>query len=464
MMQQPMMQWPMMQGPMMQRPMMQRPMAAAPMMAAQSYPQSYAQTIVTPMVINPPVQAMPAVTSMGVPVETYAHVQQVTAAPKTLTYDLEVHVTHGDDDCEERLTTGKTSLHDEDLDLREGRAVGLMFLNLDIDQGAQIGSAEIQFQSRLQKEDYCQMEICADANGGATRPFDQNLPSQLANRPRTQGVAWTPGPWAPETPQSTPDLAAIVQDIVNAPNWRRGCNITFILFGLKGQRVAWAFDGQPAKAPMLRVTCTIPEDNAPMDPMVHQGYDAHGHMKVPPPPPPPQEMMIPAEPVPPPAPEVEAVLELAPPAPDQQAHGPPGNPWSMEAYSHENQNHTAPTIHQQPAHLIYEDKFRYARYNLSHENLKPTKLDRQYTFAKATPGYEGEAALDTRVPNSVLDPDHATAMHNLANKPYVPPSAPYATPAITPVAQQVLHVQTVTAPAPRLMSAPVPQTRAVYLQ
>eukprot|EP00669_Euglena_mutabilis_P005760 TRINITY_DN1733_c0_g1_i1.p1 TRINITY_DN1733_c0_g1~~TRINITY_DN1733_c0_g1_i1.p1 ORF type:complete len:465 (+),score=68.18 TRINITY_DN1733_c0_g1_i1:28-1395(+) len=271
---------------------------------------------------------------------------------------LKLRVAHGDDDCEQKLSTGKTSLHDDDLDLREGRLVGIRFQNVQIRPRQQVTAARLFFYSKLDKSDDCKVEIFGDASGDAA-PFTHELNS-VGQRPQTHAtVHWSVPHWIPMSPDESPELARIVQEVVNSPNWHFGGSLAFLLHGTSGHRSAWAFDGNPSLAPSLvlqvveeeeHVVASSPSHESPYrspvgssspfrgSPDFHDGYNAHGF---------------------------------------QRSTGTQGDPWNLPRYAHLDQAHADPPRHNQTAHLIYEDKFRYPRYNLSHECLRPTRLERQ---------------------------------------------------------------------------------------
>ncbi|MFT5142970.1 MAG: hypothetical protein ACI80V_001015 [Rhodothermales bacterium] len=53
--------------------------------------------------------------------------------------------------------------------------------------------------------------------------------------------------------QETPDLKALVQEIVNRSGWGSGNSMAFIITG-SGERTAESYEGSSSKAPLLRVT------------------------------------------------------------------------------------------------------------------------------------------------------------------------------------------------------------------
>lgn len=218
---------------------------------------------------------------------------------------LIMRVAHGDDDCEQKLSTGKTSLHDDDLDLREGRLVGLRFQNVDIKPRQRVTSAILEFHSKLEKNDNCEIDVYGH-HAGNSSPFGHEL-NCLSNRLKTHAVIhWTPQSWVPGTDHYTEDLAPIIQEIVNHPQWHEGNSFTLIFHGTSGHRSAWAFDGNPSLAPQLILKLVeteaheLPDEQqhaqASMPPPsrgpihhqtgngVHEGYDCFGHSRPPAPP------------------------------------------------------------------------------------------------------------------------------------------------------------------------------------
>jgi hypothetical protein len=70
----------------------------------------------------------------------------------------------------------------------------------------------------------------------------------LSSRPTTTTeVAWTAQPW-PATKQSgpdqrTPDLSAVLQEIVGRPGWASGGSVVLLVRG-DGERTAESFEGR----------------------------------------------------------------------------------------------------------------------------------------------------------------------------------------------------------------------------
>ena len=79
---------------------------------------------------------------------------------------------------------------------------------------------------------------------GNARPFRWVI--NLASRTRTSAsVHWSPEPWdvlgERSVRQRTPDLAALIQEVVDRPDWREGNALVLLITG-SGHRSARSFD------------------------------------------------------------------------------------------------------------------------------------------------------------------------------------------------------------------------------
>ncbi len=75
----------------------------------------------------------------------------------------------------------------------------------------------------------------------------------------TASVAWSPPAWdsinAAGSAQQTPDLKAVVQEIVDRDGWSAASSMAFIITG-SGKRVAEAYDGNQSAAPLSHIEFT----------------------------------------------------------------------------------------------------------------------------------------------------------------------------------------------------------------
>jgi GH25 family lysozyme M1 (1,4-beta-N-acetylmuramidase) len=164
----------------------------------------------------------------------------------------------GSDKDVEQATNGAISLTSTDLELvrDEGtsagdQTIGLRFENLPLPVGAEILSANVQFSTDETSSEPTTLAIRAHRSGNAA-VFTTNV-NDLTVRPLTiSSAVWTPPPWNTvgerAAAQRTPDLAAMVAEVVARPSWASGNPLVFIISGA-GKRVAESFDksgGMPA--------------------------------------------------------------------------------------------------------------------------------------------------------------------------------------------------------------------------
>jgi hypothetical protein len=179
----------------------------------------------------------------------------VTVLPEGAT-TLSVPIGASSDDAEQ--SAGTVALTNPALKIvnRAGvnQTVGLRFAGLSIPQGATIQSAYIQFQCRVATTAGASLLIEGQAADNAAT--FAKITNNISSRPRTSAnVGWVPAPWgtvgAQGADQQTPDLTAVMQEIVNRGGWTAGNSMAFIITGT-GVRTAEAFDG--LFAPVLHVT------------------------------------------------------------------------------------------------------------------------------------------------------------------------------------------------------------------
>lgn len=171
-------------------------------------------------------------------------------------------VTQTNDDVEERKSDGKMNMTSSDLELGyegdESQIVGIRFNHLPIPQGAYISGAYLQFTVDETASGGASVNISAQKADHA--PIFTSLPYELSSRNKTDAiVGWAIPDWPDKAEsganQQTPDLSAIVQEIVNRPNWAAGNSIAFLIEG-NGTRTAESYDGSEDGAPKLVLTFT----------------------------------------------------------------------------------------------------------------------------------------------------------------------------------------------------------------
>ena len=181
------------------------------------------------------------------------------------------------DDAEEDITgptAGDVRRASSDLEIGNENLVeqfvGLRFQEVTIPAGSTINSATIQFTGTSTDVGILTVPIQGQLSPD-TVEFGDLTP--LTGRPLTTAtVFWTIDPWVlpddvfgPNT--TTPNLAAVVQEIVDQDLWEAGNSIAFILQNDPmdtSERIAVSFDGNPVGSPMLVIDFTPPTTPAPV--------------------------------------------------------------------------------------------------------------------------------------------------------------------------------------------------------
>jgi hypothetical protein len=196
---------------------------------------------------------------------------------------VDVAVRASADDAEERTTTGAVTLTSGDLNLGldAGRPhqVGMRFSASGIPAGATVTRAYVQFQADEVTTAATSVTVVGEAADDSAA-FTATARDVSSRARTTATVPWNLPGWptvaARGVDQRTPDLSAVVQEIVSRPGWAGGA-VTLFVTGT-GERVAESFDGGAAKAPVLHVEYTTgstgPAGPANTAPVVSAGDDA----------------------------------------------------------------------------------------------------------------------------------------------------------------------------------------------
>ncbi len=166
--------------------------------------------------------------------------------------NIEKQISNNNDDAMENLNSNVVSLNTTAIPFGrrsgEPQVTGLRFNSIDIPAGAYIQSATIEFQSRAYRFNYSNLSIYGEATDDAA-PFT-NTNNNLSNRSKTEPILWNNVPgWFNNQIYNTPNIATIVQEIIDRPNWVEGNNMAFLFEGT-GNR--WAHSNEGAgNAPKL---------------------------------------------------------------------------------------------------------------------------------------------------------------------------------------------------------------------
>jgi len=182
--------------------------------------------------------------------------RSVTINPPVIT-TVEQRVAASADDAEQ-APSGSVNITSSGLELTvngsNNQVVGLRWTSFAIPQGATIQAAWIQFTARVANSGTCNLTFQGQADDAAAT-FTTGT-NNVSSRARTTASAgWSPNAWASGAAgadQRTPDLKAIVQEIVNRPGWVSGNPLAMIVTGT-GTRTAQSWNGSSAQAALLHV-------------------------------------------------------------------------------------------------------------------------------------------------------------------------------------------------------------------
>ena len=166
------------------------------------------------------------------------------------------------DDAEENAMNGEMDLLSSDLEMviddsqNKEVKVGLRFKDLYIPKGAIITKAWIQFTADA-TIDIDPSELTINGFAGDNAMTFSETDNNITNRPKTNAVvSWEPADWMVvgdnHEPQRTPDLSAIVQEIVNRDGYTDQSALGFVVCGT-GKRTAVSYDLNPDQAPEIYV-------------------------------------------------------------------------------------------------------------------------------------------------------------------------------------------------------------------
>ncbi|MEX2514740.1 MAG: DUF2341 domain-containing protein [Candidatus Paceibacterota bacterium] len=198
----------------------------------------------------------------------WSHREKITINPDkvpTVTSSVNSRVTQSSDDAEEKLSDNSMLISSSDLELiADGTSpggdqeIGLRFQNITIPQGAVITNAYIEFQTDETNSTTTNLTFRAEDNNDTTT-FTTGS-GDITNRSKTAAsVDWNNVPaWNTISEKhQTPDLSAVVQEVVDRAGWQSGNAMAMFVTG-DGTRIAEAYDGEAANAPLLHIEYESP--------------------------------------------------------------------------------------------------------------------------------------------------------------------------------------------------------------
>src|SRR5262245_30745951 len=143
------------------------------------------------------------------------------------------------DDHEESLVDGSMDADSSDLELNtEGppdnpQAVGMRFLNVGIPAGSTITSAWVQFMVDEADDEDTSVRIYGELTANS-KQFSHSASNITPRTTPSSSVVWADIPlWTTEgvsgPDQRTPDISAVIQEIVNQGGWASGNALSVII-------------------------------------------------------------------------------------------------------------------------------------------------------------------------------------------------------------------------------------------
>ena len=165
-----------------------------------------------------------------------------------------IRVSDNSDDAEED-NGGGISRNNDKIELGQMKYVGLRFQSASIPQGATITTAYIEFKAADANTESTDITIWGEDTDDASQFGTGN--NDISNRTKTSAsILWNNVEnWSDNQTYNTPDISAVIQEIVNRGGWSSGNDIAVILEStdLNGKRLFDARDFSSADAGLLHV-------------------------------------------------------------------------------------------------------------------------------------------------------------------------------------------------------------------
>jgi hypothetical protein len=173
-------------------------------------------------------------------------------------------------DVEESAANGAVYTDSSDLELgydssrNSNQYVGLRFTNIDVPAGVEITRAYLEFAVDETSTINTNASIRAIAEDSAA-PFT-GIAYEVSSRLTTTALTnWTVPSWYNTGDlHRSPDLSAIIQEVINRGGWSVGNAMAFVVTAL-GERTAESFEGGAATAPLLHIEYGPPQSTVTVD-------------------------------------------------------------------------------------------------------------------------------------------------------------------------------------------------------
>lgn len=175
------------------------------------------------------------------------------AQPANLT-DATFSISNGDDDAEETLYNGDISRTGSILNMDSSQINAMRFQNVTVPIGANIISAELELTSSDNDTGDSTLRLYAEniANSPALSSSDDDISDRTKT---TNFTEWQPDNWSDDNHYTSPDMSAVIQEVVGNIGWASGNALTIIQTHESGNdRRAKSYNNSSSEAAKLHIS------------------------------------------------------------------------------------------------------------------------------------------------------------------------------------------------------------------
>ena len=192
---------------------------------------------------------------------------------QTTTVNLDIPIVSGNDDAEE-FPSGFMILGSSDIEMvnDNGSDVtgGFRFQNVLLPANATVNNAYLQFYVDEVQTGTTSLTISGQKSGNAA-PFTTAFNSLTGRTFTNSNVSWSPDPWTSVgtsgAGQESPDLTAVVQEIITSGEWTSGDAMAFFVQG-SGLRTAVSYNKNASQAARLIIEAEVELNTNPISGVV----------------------------------------------------------------------------------------------------------------------------------------------------------------------------------------------------
>ncbi len=209
----------------------------------------------------------------------------VNSGPFTYNALFNIPIIQGSDDAEEPVGQSYTTINENVLnivnDWSGDQTVGIRFQNIPFAQGATINKAHVQFTTAFAFSSVGPSDLTINAelinNSSTFLTSANNITNRILG---SQSVNWQPEEWTvpneANEKEQTPDLTALVQEVIDQNGWSEGNALSFIFSGT-GSRIPWSADNPNADyVPRLYLEGELPASTTQIENLVINEIAARG--------------------------------------------------------------------------------------------------------------------------------------------------------------------------------------------